>query len=91
MIKLKTTATYYNKKNFLKQSIVNQSTFYNISEAIETFKTLQPRYYINYKDISIIETIDLIYNQEIGIKRYYKTIDPTTGNIDSNYSDIEIL
>lgn len=87
MIKLQVIATYYIKKDFLKSSIVEEKKYYTIEEAIEDFKTKDPKYYINKKDISIIESIKLIYKIELGYKVYTKTIDPITYQIESNYKE----
>jgi len=54
-------------------------------EALQAFEQKTPRYYINRKDISIIETVTLSYKIDIDYKRLYKTIDPISEEIDTNY------
>lgn len=87
MIKLETIATYYNKSNLLRQIKIASNTFYNLSDALDVFRKAIPRYYINKKDISVIETIALTYKIDLGYKRLYKTIDPLTENIETNYKE----
>ena len=89
MIKLETIATYYNKSNLLKQTKILTQTFYNLPDALKVFKNTMPKYYINKKDISIIETIALVYKIDLGYKRIYKTIDPITESIETNYKEEE--
>lgn len=85
MIKLEKKVAYYKKDSFIGESKLLTKTFYNIEEAFTTFENINPKYYINKKDISAIETINLIYKIELGYKRYYKTIDPTSEEIETNY------
>lgn len=89
MIKLEKIATYYNKNNFLRQSKISSTQCTDLQEALELFKNTKPRYYINKKDISIIETIQVIYKIDLGYKKIYKTIDPITETIETNYKEEE--
>lgn len=87
MIKLEITTSYYKRGEFWKESKKESKTFYDLSEAIKTFKIIDPKYYINKKDLSIIETVTLIHKIDIGYKRFYKTIDPMTEDIETNYKE----
>ena len=87
MIKLEINTAYYKRGEFWKESKKESTTFYDLKEAIQAFKKTDPKYYINKKDLSIIETIALIYKIDLGYKRYYKTIDPTTEDIETNYKE----
>jgi len=87
MIKLEINTAYYKKDTFWRQSKKESMTFYDINEALQIFKKLSPKYYINKKDMSAIETITLTYKIELGFKRYYKTIDPITEEIETNYKE----
>lgn len=86
-MKLETRAAYYKRGDFWKESKKDTITFYDMREALERFKAQDPKYYINKKDISIIETVTLIYKTDLGYKRYYKTIDPITEDIETNYKE----
>lgn len=85
MIKLEKNAVYYNKSNYLKTCRIESIICYNMDEALQKFTAADPRYYINKKDISIIEEVNLYYKTDLGVKRYYKTIDPTDETIETNY------
>lgn len=85
MIKLEIIAGYYKKNTWNHDSSIIKKTFYEMEEAAREFEKMIPKYYINKKDISIIETITLTYNTDFGIKRYYKKIDPITETIETNY------
>ena len=85
MIKLEKNAIYYNKGNYLKTCKIESVKCYDLHEALEKFQTIKPQYYINKKDISIIEEINLYYKTDLGVKRYYKTINPIDETIDTNY------
>lgn len=89
MIKLEKIATYYSKNNFLRQSKISSTQCTDLQEALEIFKNTKPRYYINKKDISIIETIQILYKIDLGYKKIYKTIDPITESIETNYKEEE--
>ena len=85
MIKLEIISAYYKKNEFWRQSKKDSFTYYDINEAMKTFENIDPKYYINKKDISVIETVSLIYKIDLGYKRYYKTIDPVNESIETNY------
>lgn len=85
MIKLERKATYYLKNKYHHESKTDTRTFYDMETAKKEFEHATPQYYLNKKDYSIIETISLYYTSDFGIKCYYKTIDPTTESIESNY------
>jgi len=87
MIKLQKTASYYKRGSFWYDCNIFSKNYYTLPEALEAFEAIEPRYYINNKDISVIESIECIYKIELGYKRYYKTIDPITEKIESNYKE----
>lgn len=87
MIKLQKTVTYYKRDSVLYDYKIFSKNYYTLPEALEAFKKIDPHYYINKKDISAIESIECIYKIELGYKRYYKTIDPITEKIESNYKE----
>lgn len=92
MIKLEIKVNYYFKNKYHHESKTESKTFYDMREALREFERITPRYFINKKDVSTIEEINLYYSSEFGIKRYYKTIDPTLETIETNYKEeIEIL
>lgn len=85
MIKLEIKATYNLKSKYHHESTIEKKQFYDMEEATKEFESYTPKFYLNKKDFSIIEKISLYYNTDYGIKCYYKTIDPTTESIESNY------
>ena len=85
MIRLEKKAVYYLRDRYHHESRKETKTFYNMEEALEAFEKIDPQFYINKKDISIIEDVSLYYSGEFGIKCYYKRIDPTNETIESNY------
>lgn len=85
MIKVKKESTYYLKGKYHHTSDTETRIFYNMDDAKKYFETIDPKYYINKKDISTIETISLIYFTEFGAQCFYKKIDPNTETIDTNY------
>lgn len=87
MIRLEKNVNYFLKNQYHHTSKKESKVFYDMKEAEKEFKALQPGYFINKKDISIIEEIRLYYSSEFGIKNYYKTIDPITERIESNYKE----
>lgn len=89
MLKLEVKTIYYYKKQYHHESTKEKKCFPVASDAIEYFKEYKPIIYINEKDISIIEEIDLFQPTEYGIKRYYKRIDPIIRTIETNYREEE--
>lgn len=85
MIRLEKKAVYYLKGNYHHESRIENKTLYDMETAKKEFEKIDPKYYINKKDYSIIEEISLYYSSEFGIKCYYKRIDPSTESIESNY------
>lgn len=85
MIKIERKATYYFKSKYHHESKLDMRTFYDMETAKKEFENLTPCYYINKKDYSIIETISLYYTSDFGIKCYYKSIDPNTLMLETNY------
>ncbi len=85
MIKLEKKAIYYLKGNYHHESKTESKTLYDMETAKKEFEGITPRYYINKKDFSIIEEVNLYYSSEFGIKCYYKRIDPTLEKIETNY------
>lgn len=85
MIKLEKKATYILKSKYHHESIIEKKQYYDIDEAMREFESYTPKFYLNKKDYSIIETISLYFSTEYGIKCYYKRIDPNTESIESNY------
>ena len=87
MLKIEVKTIYYYKKQYHHESIKEKKVFQVVSDGIEYFKEYNPIIYINEKDISIIEEIDLYQATEYGIKRYYKRIDPIMKTIETNYRE----
>lgn len=85
MIKLEKKAVYYLRGAYHHESKTEIKSLYDMEEAKKIFETLEPKYYLNKNDISIIEEIKLYYKTDYGIKCYYKTIDPNTETIETNY------
>ena len=85
MIKIEKKAVYYLRQNYHHESRTETKTFYDMEEAKKVFETLEPKYYLNKSDYSVIEEIKLYYKTDYGIKCYYKTIDPTNETIETNY------
>lgn len=86
MVKLEITVSYYEKKKYLRTSRVSVQEFQELGDAILIFQELKPGYYINPRDISAIETIRVNYTSCLGMKSFYKTINPDTKKIESNYN-----
>ena len=89
MLKIEIKTIYYYKKQYHHESTKEKKVFQVVSDGIEYFKNYQPNIYINEKDISIIEEIDLFQPTEYGVKRYYKKIDPIIKTIETNYREEE--
>ena len=89
MIKLEKKAVYYLRSKYHHANTKETTTFYNMQEALQTFESVDPCYYINKKDFSIIEEITLYYPTEYGIRAYYKRIDPNDEKIETNYKKEE--
>ena len=89
MLKIEIKTIYYYKKQYHHESTKEKKVFQVVSDGIEYFKNYQPNIYINEKDISIIEEIDLFHPTEYGVKRYYKKIDPIIKTIETNYREEE--
>ena len=87
MLKIEIKTIYYYKKQYHHESTKEKKVFQVVSDGIEYFKNYIPEIYINSKDISIIEEIDLFQPTEYGIKRYYKRIDPIMKTIETNFKD----
>lgn len=87
MIRLEKKAIYYLKGNYHHESKTETRTLYDMKNALELFKNMTPKYYINKKDFSIVEEITLYYNTDFGIKCYYKKIDAPTEEIETNYKE----
>ena len=87
MIKIEIKTIYYYKKQYHHETTKEKKIFQVVSDVIEYFKSYNPIIYINEKDISIIEEIDLFQPTEYGVKRYYKRIDPIMKTIESNYKE----
>lgn len=85
MIKLEKRSIYYLKNEYHHETTTEKRTFYDMPQALKAFEESTPRYYINKKDFSIIEEINLYYKSDFGIKCYYKRIDPTNEKIETNY------
>lgn len=85
MIKLEKKAIYYLRGKYHHENKIESQTLYNMQEALQTFESVDPCYYINKKDFSIIEEITLYYPTDYGIRAYYKRIDPSKETIETNF------
>lgn len=76
---------YYNKDNFIDSDITEKKTFSELSEALNAMKNSNIVYIENKKGISVYEEFYILHQiDRNNWKRYTKTINTTTKNIEDN-------
>lgn len=86
MVKYTKIATYYNKNKYMHDFMITKKDFATLEEARAFMDNDDLYYYINNKDISVIETQTIYYSTATAAKRLYKTVE-LDGTINTNIID----
>ena len=88
MIKYIKRVEYYKNSIFHHSAEIEKKTFYTIEEAKNYLQQTTLKYYYNKKDISLIESAEVLHREKDTFKKYYKAVD-FQGLITTNLKDPE--
>lgn len=89
MIKYIKKVDYFINGNFSHSVEIEKKSFYTVGDALEYLKNAKLKHYYNKKDISLMESAEVLFRQEDTFKKYYKIIDIESGLITTNIKEAD--